>query len=55
MKQKLFDGFVRLVLVWVVFAFSFQVYMLTLSFTDPKLADTIAKELTWKLDGRFNK
>lgn len=53
-KEKLFLGFVKLVLVWTVFALSFQVTMLTLSVVNPKLATKIGNELTWKLDGRFN-
>jgi len=55
MKQKLFAGFVRLCLVWVVFALSFQVTMLTLSYAKPELATKIGNELTWAIDGRFNK
>ena len=54
-KELLFLRFVQLVFVWVVFALSFQVTMLTLSYTNPKLATKIDNELTWKLDGRFNK
>ena len=53
-KEKLFLGFVKLALVWTVFALSFQVTMLTLSVVNPKLATRIGNELTWKLDGRFN-
>jgi hypothetical protein len=53
-KEKLFLGFVKLALVWTVFALSFQVTMLTLSVVNPKLATKIGNELTWKLDGRFN-
>lgn len=55
MKQRLFNGFVRLCLVWVVFALSFQVTMLTLSYAKPELAREISNELSWKLDGTFNK
>jgi hypothetical protein len=55
MKIKLFEGFVKLCLVWVAFALSFQVTMLTLSYTKPELATKIGNELTWRLDGRFNK
>jgi hypothetical protein len=55
MKQKLFEGFVKACLVWVVFALSFQVTMLTLSVANPKLATKIGNELTWAVDGRFNK
>ena len=54
MKQRLFNGFAKLCLVWVVFALSFQVTMLTLSVVNPKLEKKIGNELTWALDGRFN-
>lgn len=52
-KEKLFLGFVKLALVWTVFALSFQVTMITLSVVKPELATKIGNELTWKLDGRF--
>jgi hypothetical protein len=52
-KEKLFLSFVKLALVWVVFALSFQVTMLTLSAVKPELATKIGNELTWKLDARF--
>jgi hypothetical protein len=55
MKQKLFEGFVKLACVWVVFALSFQITMLTLSYAKPELATKIGNELTWALDGTFNK
>ena len=55
MKQKLFEGFIKLAFVWTVFALSFQVTMLTLSVANPKLATKIGNELTWAIDGRFNK
>lgn len=52
-KEKLFLGFVKLVLVWTVFALTFQVTMITLSVVKPELATKIGNELTWALDGRF--
>jgi hypothetical protein len=55
MKQKLFEGFVKLACVWAIFALSFQVTMLTLSYAKPELATKIGNELTWALDGTFNK
>lgn len=55
LKEKLFLGFVKLCLVWVVFALSFQVTMLTLSVVNPDLERKIGNELTWAIDGRFNK
>lgn len=53
--NKFLNVFVRLCLVWVVFALSFQVTMITLSVVNPQLATKIGNELTWKFDGRFNK
>ena len=54
-KEKLFLGFVKLALVWAVFALSFQVTMLTLSVTNPILATKIRNEIMWSIDGTFNK
>ena len=54
-KEILFLRFVQLVFVWTVFALSFQVFMLTLSVTNPKLETRIGNEIMWKIDGRFNK
>ena len=47
--------FIRLCLVWVMFALTFQVTMLTLNYVKPELATKVGNELTWKLDGRFKK
>lgn len=52
--NKFLNVFVRVCLVWVVFALSFQVTMLTLSYAKPELASRISNELSWRLDGRFN-
>jgi hypothetical protein len=54
-KEILFLRFVQLVFVWTVFALSFQVFMLTLSVTNPKLETRIGNEIMWKIDSRFNK
>ena len=54
-KEKLFLGFVKLVFAWIVFALTFQVTMLTLSFVNPELETKIGNEIMWKIDGRFNK
>jgi predicted Abi (CAAX) family protease len=54
-KDKLFLGFVKLVFAWTVFALSFQITMIVLNYTKPELATKIGNELTWALDGRFNK
>jgi len=54
-KDLLLLRFVQLCLVWVVFALSFQVTMLTLSVINPELETRIGNEIMWKIDGRFNK
>lgn len=53
--NKFLNVFVRVVLVWVIFALTFQVSMLVISFTNPKLATKISNELSWRFDGTFNK
>ena len=54
-KDLLLLRFLQLILVWTIFALSFQVTMLTLSFVKPELVAKISNELAWKLDGRFKK
>lgn len=54
-KDLLFLRFVQLCFVWAVFALTFQITMVTLSFTNPELATKIGNEIMWKIDGRFNK
>jgi len=54
-KDLLLLRFLQLVLGWTIFAISFQVTMLTLSFVKPELATKIGNEIMWKIDGRFNK
>jgi hypothetical protein len=51
--NKFFNVFVRVCLAWAIIALAFQVTMLTLSYTNPKLATKVGNELSWKLDGRF--
>ena len=53
--NKFLNVFVRVAVIWTVFALSFQATMITLSYTKPELATKISHELTWKFDGRFNK
>ena len=54
-KEKFLLGFVKLALVWAIFALSFQVTMLTLSVVNPTLATKIGNEIMWAIDGTFNK
>lgn len=53
-KVKFIDVFTRLAFMWVVFALSFQVVMLTLNVVNPQLETKIGNEIMWKLDGRFS-
>ena len=48
-------AYIYLVLVWVVFALSFQIFFLYLHFTDQEdISRKISNEIMWKLDGRFS-
>jgi hypothetical protein len=54
LSQKLFAGYIYLCLTWVVFALSFQSYMMYLNFSgQEKQALKISTYLTHNLDGRF--
>jgi hypothetical protein len=53
--NKFLNVFVRAALVWVVFALTFQVTMLAIVVVNPELVKKISHELSWKLDGTFNK
>lgn len=52
--QRLFEIYLWLVAVWIVFAFSFQMYFMYLCFSGQQdKATKISNEITWKIDGRF--
>lgn len=53
--NKFLNVFARICLVWVIFALSFQVTMIAIGFMDTRLATQISHELSWKLDGTYNK
>jgi len=53
-KVKFIDVFAHLAFIWVVFALSFQVIMLTLNMVNPQLETKIGNEIMWKIDGRFS-
>ena len=53
-KVKFIDVFTHLAFIWVVFALSFQVIMLTLNMVNPQLETKIGNEIMWKLDRRFS-
>ena len=45
--------FAQLAFSWVIFALSFQVFMLVTTFVNPELSTKIGNELMWKFDGTF--
>lgn len=52
--QRLFEIYVWLVAVWIVFAFSFQMYFMYLYFSgQEEKATRLSNKITWKIDGRF--
>jgi hypothetical protein len=52
-KENLFLGFLHITLVWIIFAISFQIFMITTEYTNPNLSRTIGNKLSWKFDGSF--
>lgn len=49
------NTYVYLVLGWVIFALSFQMFFLYLHFTEQEdRARNISNQIMWKLDGRFS-
>ena len=53
MKHKLFMGFLKLCLAWVIFALCFDMFIIFVHLTNPQLERNITNELTWRLDGTF--
>ena len=53
--DRLFLGFVKLVLAWCIFAISFDVFMAVTQFTNPELNTKVGNWIEWHIDGRFNK
>lgn len=53
-ESKLILGIIYLFLTWVVLAMTFQVTMLILSATNPKLESKIGNEIAWRIDGAFS-
>jgi hypothetical protein len=49
----LFKGYLTFVLCWIVFAISFDLFMIGVHFTDENLERKISNEITWRIDGRF--
>jgi hypothetical protein len=54
LKEVALLSFLRLCMIWVILALSFQVFMLGASVIRPSLTSRISNELTWRLDGRFS-
>lgn len=52
-KDTLALGFLSLFGLWLVFALSFQVYMIGVHFFDSEKESAIANEFSWKFDGTF--
>jgi len=46
--------FLIFVCAWVAFAFSFEVFMIYVHFTDEEKEQRMANEFAWKFDGRFS-
>lgn len=51
--QKLFNIYLIFVGVWLAFALSFDIFMVTLHFTNEELSRNISNEISWKIDGTF--
>jgi hypothetical protein len=45
--------FAQLAFSWVIFALSFQIFMLVTTFINPQLNTKVGNYLTWKFDGTF--
>jgi hypothetical protein len=39
--------------LWLIFALSFDIFMITVHFTDENLERKISNEISWKIDGTF--
>jgi len=55
LKDRLFLVFVKLVLVWCIFAISFDIFMAVTQFTSPELNRKVGNEIMWAIDGTFHK
>jgi len=51
--QKLFNVYLVFVGIWLVFALSFDFFMIALHFTNEDLSRDISNEISWKIDGTF--
>jgi len=55
LKDRLFLVFVKLVLVWCIFAISFDIFMAVTQFASPELNRKVGNEIMWAIDGTFHK
>ena len=54
LKEGLFYTMLRVALVWIFFALSFQLYFVYLELTgNEKRMTEVTNEITWRIDGRF--
>jgi hypothetical protein len=51
--QKLFGLYLGFVGIWLLFALSFDVFMIFIHFTNEDLSREISNEISWKIDGTF--
>ena len=53
-ENKLVIGLLYLFCTWIVLAMTFDIGMLVLSATNPKLEERIGNEISWRIDGAFS-
>ncbi len=52
--DRIFQFYIYLVMVWIIFALGFQIFGVYLHFTNQEdLARQISNEISWKIDGTF--
>jgi hypothetical protein len=51
--ETIFKGYLVFVFIWLVFALSFDIFMIGVHFTDENLERKISNEIMWKIDGTF--
>lgn len=51
--QKLLGLYLGFVGIWLLFALSFDVFMIFTHFTNEDLSRDISNEISWKIDGTF--
>jgi hypothetical protein len=51
--EKVFIGYLYLVVAWVTCALTFMVFMVTVHYFNPPLESKIGNAIMWKIDGTF--